>query len=204
MYSSEKQPEEMTMETGVDTECCCVGEDSCCCSAGEDGEKERSPGDELTAEDELNSLRIRLEEQTNLAAEYFNSLARVQADYDNFKRRTRQEKEDLYKYASEQLIVALLPVLDNFDRAMAAEAKGVEDFKSGVEMIHRQLWNVLHEEGLALVPAVGEPFDPKWHEAVMQEESDEHPENTVLLELQRGYQLKEKLIRVSMVKISKP
>ncbi|MDF9409293.1 nucleotide exchange factor GrpE [Pelotomaculum isophthalicicum JI] len=155
------------------------------------------------AEEELTSLQSQLEEQKARADDYYNRLARVQADYENYRRRTRQEKEEFFKYASEQLIVALLPVLDNFGRALAAESQSIENFKPGVEMIYRQLQDVLQAEGLAPVPAVGEQFDPVKHEAVMQEESDEHPDNTVIEEFQRGYYLKEKVIRPAMVKVAK-
>ena len=194
MDNSEKQPEDIEQKLT-----CCDGEDE---PAEESTAAETAPAEPAVEEDAV-LLREQLAEQTKLAEDYFNRLARVQADYDNFKRRTRQEKEDFYKYASEQLIVALLPILDNFDRAVATEGGSIESFKAGVEMIHRQLWDRLREEGLTAVPAVGEAFDPLLHEAVMQEESDEYPENTILEEFQRGYLLKERLIRVAMVKISK-
>lgn len=138
-----------------------------------------------------------------LAEEYFNRLIRLQADFENFRRRTRQEKEDLWKYAAEQLVMALLPVLDNFERAIKSEVKSVEDFKAGVEMIYRQLQDVLGAEGLSPIPAVGEQFDPSRHEAVMQEETAKHPENTVLAELRQGYYLKDKVIRPALVKVAK-
>ncbi|MCL2766271.1 MAG: nucleotide exchange factor GrpE [Peptococcaceae bacterium] len=192
MSFSEKQP------TDTDQN---IDENTCCCNEVVEPDAVE-PAAATAADEDIVILKEKLTEQTKLSEEYFNSLARVQADYDNFKRRTRQEKEDFFKYASEQLMVALLPVLDNFDRAMAAEGGDVEDFKAGVEMIHRQLWDVLRDEGLVSVPTVGEMFDPMVHEAVMQEASDEYQENTVIAEFQRGYLLKEKLIRVAMVKVS--
>lgn len=186
-----ERPDDNVMICGEqDKTCACPGQAHADAAAGENGENE------------LASLRSRLAEQEQRAEDYFARLARVQADYENYKRRTGQEKEEYYKYASEQLIVALLPVLDNFDRALAAESLSVDDFKSGMEMIYRQLQSVLQAEGLEPVPAVGEPFDPVKHDAVLRGESDEYPENTVIEELQRGYYLKEKVIRVSMVKIS--
>jgi len=138
-----------------------------------------------------------------LAEEYYNRLIRLQADFENFRRRTRQEKEDLWKYAAEQLVVALLPVLDNFERALEAGGKSVEDFKAGIEMIYRQFQDVLRAEGLSPIPAVGERFDPARHEAVMREESVDYPENVVLAELRRGYCLKDKVIRPVLVKVAK-
>ena len=153
--------------------------------------------------EDISTLQKQLEEQTIRADDYYSRLVRLQADYENFRRRTRQEKEDLYKYASEQLVVRLLPVLDNFDRALAAEGESLQDFKSGVEMIYQQLQDVLSEEGVTAIPAVGEPFDPAKHEAVLREDSAEYPENTIIEEFRRGYALKDKVIRPSMVKVAK-
>ena len=182
MNCSEKQPDDMEQKQTTDN-CCCDGVSDP--DAAEPAAADQA-ATEPAADEEVVLLKEKLAGQTKLAEDYLNSLARVQADYDNFKRRTRQEKEDFYKYASEQLIVSLLPVLDNFDRAIAAESSVLEDYKAGVEMIHRQLWDVLREEGLNGVPTVGEAFDPTMHEAVMQEESDDYPDNTVLEEFQRG------------------
>lgn len=148
-------------------------------------------------------LRKLLSEQTTRAEDYYDRLIRLQADYENFRRRTRQEKEEFYKYASEKLISALLPVLDNFERALTAEGDSIEAFKSGVQMIYKQLQEVLAAEGVKPVPAVGEQFDPLKHEAALKAESAEHPDNTVLEELRRGYYLKDKVIRPAMVKVAK-
>jgi len=165
---------------------------------------EASDGEVLAEPDDPLLLRQALAEQTTRAEEYFDRLARLQADYENFRRRTRQEKEDFYKYASEKLISALLPVLDNFERALTADqGSSVESYKSGVQMIFRQLQEALAAEGLAPVPAVGEQFDPQKHEAALRDESGEHPDNTVLEELRRGYYLKDKVIRPAMVKVAK-
>ncbi|OPY56383.1 MAG: heat shock protein GrpE [Pelotomaculum sp. PtaU1.Bin035] len=159
--------------------------------------------DIIVEETELSVLQSQLAEQKALADDYYNRMVRIQADYENYRRRTRQEKEDFYKYASEQLILALLPVLDNFERALSAESESIESFKSGVEMICRQLQDILADEGLKPVPSVGETFDPAWHEAVLQAESAEHPDNTVIEEFRRGYCLKDKVIRPAMVKVAK-
>jgi len=148
-------------------------------------------------------LRELLVEQTKRADENYDRLIRLQADYDNFRRRTRQEKEEIYKYASERLITAMLPFLDNFDLALSAEGNTVESFKSGMEMIHKQLLDVLAGEGFAEIPAVGEQFDPTRHEAVQRAESTEHPDNTIVEEFRRGYFLNDKVIRASMVKVVK-
>jgi molecular chaperone GrpE len=173
-------------------------------AAGENPEEK--PVEEPPAEghnvQELKALVEKLEQEK---AELVNLTQRVQADFDNFRRRTRGEKEELIKYASEGVITKLLPVLDNFERALAALQDKGEDksYLEGVEMIYRQLYQVLTNEGLEAVPSIGCPFDPNCHEAVMQVESDGAPHDTVLEEFQKGYRLKGKLIRPSMVKVAK-
>lgn len=147
-------------------------------------------------------LKKLLDVQTNKAQDYYDRLLRLQADFENFRRRTRQEKEDFYKYASEQMVVALLPVLDNFSLALAAEGDTIDGFKAGVQMIHKQLLDVLAAEGVTPIQAVGEPFDPARHEAVAQDNSGKHPANTVVEEFRRGYCLRDKVIRPSMVKVA--
>lgn len=138
------------------------------------------------------------------ADDYYNRLQRLQAEFDNFRKRTLKEKEELVKYASERVIGELLPVIDNFERALEA-AKNSQDFSAlaqGVEMIFRQLGSVLGKEGLTPIEAVGQVFDPNLHEAIMQVDSEEHPANTVVEEVQKGYYLKDKVLRPSMVKVS--
>ncbi|WP_245850667.1 nucleotide exchange factor GrpE [Paenibacillus herberti] len=129
---------------------------------------------------------------------------RAQADFDNFRRRTQKEKEELGQYASSKLLTQLLPIVDNFERAMAA-ASGTGDSESlakGVDMIFRQLQGVLEQEGLKAMDTVGQSFNPEFHQAVMSVESDEHEEGTVVEELQKGYTLKDKVLRPAMVKVS--
>lgn len=146
-------------------------------------------------------------ELTKLTAEveeYKERLLRAQADFDNFRRRTQKEKEELAKYASSVLITALLPVIDNFERALSTGTENIDvsSYTKGVEMIFRQLEGVLKAEGLEAMESVGQPFNPEFHQAVMQVESDEHEEGIVVEELQKGYQLKDKIIRPAMVKVS--
>lgn len=152
---------------------------------------------DVAASSEVAELRQQVEEHQQ-------RLLRVQADYDNFRRRTRLEKEDYLKYASADLIEKLLPVLDNFERALAA-AQGGDDYEAlfkGVDMIFRQFQGVLEQSGLAAMEATGQAFNPEFHEAVMTEESDDHEEGIVLEELQKGYMFKDKVIRPAMVKVS--
>lgn len=170
-----------------------------------DQTKTDQSGPAITKENsELEKLNRQLDEKTREAEELVNRLARLQADYENFRRRTKNEKTEYLKYAGEQLITALLPVLDNFELALAAKAEPGENFINGVKMIYRQLQEVLQKEGLTALPAVGEQFDPTKHEAVMQVDNADQPENTVLEELRRGYALHGKIIRAAMVKVAKP
>lgn len=129
---------------------------------------------------------------------------RTQADFDNYRKRTLKEKEDFAKYASSKLITELLPIIDNFDRAIAAagDSPEIESFAKGVSMIFRQFEGVLKAEGLEAMEAVGQQFNPEFHQAIMQVESDEHEEGIVVEEVQKGYMLKDKVLRPAMVKVS--
>ncbi len=145
---------------------------------------------------ELAKLRVEAEEHQQ-------RFLRAQADFDNFRRRTLKEKEDLAKYASMKLVTELVPVLDNFERALATAPQGeAESFTKGVEMIFRQFESVLQAEGVTAMNAVGQPFNPDFHQAIMQVESEEHEEGIVVEEVQKGYMLKDKVLRPAMVKVS--
>nr|WP_232101892.1 nucleotide exchange factor GrpE [Paenibacillus sp. URB8-2] len=139
-----------------------------------------------------------------LADDYQGRVLRVQADYDNFRRRTLKEKEELAQYATSKLVTELLPVLDNFERALATAPAGSDSdaFAKGVNMIFRQLDGVLKSEGLTPMESVGQPFNPEFHQAIMQVESDEYEEGIVTEEVQKGYLLKNKVLRPAMVKVS--
>ncbi|MHB1418921.1 MAG: nucleotide exchange factor GrpE [Bacillota bacterium] len=130
---------------------------------------------------------------------------RLQADFENFRRRSRREQEQIVKFAAEKVICGLLPVLDNLERALTASVQtgDLSSLVAGVEMIYRQLLGALEREGLHPVPAVGQQFDPMYHEAVMQVTTGDSEENTVVEELQKGYTLGDKVIRPAMVKVAK-
>jgi len=167
-----------------------------------------------TIQEEANETTLNEEEveQGNLEAEQLkkqleeanNKLLRVQADYDNFRKRTQREKEELAKYASAKLVENLLPAVDNFDRALsvAAESGDYVALAKGLDMIFRQLMSTMEAEGLTVMNAVGTPFNPEFHQAVMTVETDEYEEGIVVEELQKGYMLKDKVIRPAMVKVS--
>lgn len=161
--------------------------------------------EESAADETVDAGSKELQEAKALADENYQRYLRAQADFDNFRRRTTKEKEDLAKFASMKLVSDLVPVLDNFERAIAANTAedANESFAKGVDMIYRQFLGVLEQEGLAAMNAVGQPFNPELHQAVMQVESDEYEEGIVVEELQKGYTLKERVLRPAMVKVSK-
>ena len=130
---------------------------------------------------------------------------RLTAEFQNYRRRTEKEKSDIYKFANEKFITELLPVLDNIERALLS-IQGAEDHGAvvdGVNLIKKNFDEFLKKEGVEVIEAVGTPFDPNYHHAVLSEESEEHEEGVVLEEYLKGYKLKEKVIRPTMVKVSK-
>ncbi|MCM3171032.1 MULTISPECIES: nucleotide exchange factor GrpE [Paenibacillus] len=159
---------------------------------------------EAQAEEMVGQEQGEIARLTAEAEEHQQRFVRAQADFDNFRRRTQKEKEELAKYASMKLITELVPVIDNFERAMATVPEGTESesFSKGIQMIFRQLESVLNNEGLTAMETVGQPFNPEFHQAIMQVESDEYEEGTVVEEVQKGYMLKDKVLRPAMVKVS--
>ncbi|MEH7111983.1 nucleotide exchange factor GrpE [Neobacillus niacini] len=141
---------------------------------------------------------------TNKLEEADNRYLRLQADFDNFRRRTRLDIEAGEKYKAQKLVTELLPVLDNFERGLKIEADN-EQTKSllqGMEMVYRSLVDALKKEGVESIDAVGKEFDPNFHQAVMQGEDEGFGSNIVTEEFQKGYMLKDRLIRPSMVKVN--
>ena len=134
-------------------------------------------------------------------AEGAERMKRLQADFENFRRRTRQEKEELSNLVVQDFIKELLPMLDNFDRAMAAEATDAAKFQQGVEMIYNQLAEILKNRGMELIDTKEAKFDPNFHQAVMRVENPELEDETIAMELQKGYMVKGKVIRPSMVQV---
>lgn len=137
-------------------------------------------------------------------AELNERLLRVQADYDNFRRRSRIEKEADAKYRSQHVIEALIPVIDNFERALQVkpEADEAKALLQGMEMIYRQFQETMKNEGVEVIETVGQKFDPHLHQAVMQVEEDGFEQDQIVEELQKGYKLKDRVLRPSMVKVN--
>jgi len=155
------------------------------------------PPEEAALLEELDNLK----EQND---EYFSRLQRLQADFENFKRRTKIQNEDFAKYASADIIRELLDISDNLDRAaQALKANGVESVYEGIGLIHDQLCNILSRNGVRRIESAGELFDPRVHEAVMSVNEASLQENVITEEIQKGYKLYDKVIRPSKVKVNR-
>jgi molecular chaperone GrpE len=134
-------------------------------------------------------------------AELQERVLRTQAELQNFRRRVEKERMELSEYASMEAVRALLPILDDFERALKAE-NGGGDYAKGMELIHQRLFGQLQKLGLEPIESAGQTFDPHVHHAVEMVETDEAPDQTVLAEFQRGYNFKGRLLRAAMVKVA--
>ncbi len=143
---------------------------------------------------------VKIDPKDQKIKELTESLQRLQAEFENFKKRTDKEKQDFCKYAEKELMVELLPVLDNFELALK-NTKDNSEFIKGVELIYAQLVSGLEKKGLKIIETQGK-FDPHKHEVLLQEESDKDS-GEILEELQKGYQLNETILRTAKVKVSK-
>ena len=130
-------------------------------------------------------------------------LARLQAEFENARKRTAREQQEFREYAVADALKALLPTLDSFERALQTSASDKSEFRGGVDLIYKQLQDALLKLGLRPIPAKGEPFDPHLHQAVEMVDTKEAEDHHVLDELQRGYKLKDRLLRPSMVRVAR-
>jgi len=155
-------------------------------------------------EDELSRLREALEAKTREAEALQERSLRVMAEFDNARKRAAREREEYTRYANESLLRELLPVLDNFDRALhaARSEPAAAAVAAGVELIQRELLRVLEKFGVTAFDSVGQPFDPTRHEAVARVHAPEHPEMTVVAETARGYLLNGRVLRPAMVTVA--
>jgi molecular chaperone GrpE len=166
----------------------------------EDSEEQMVETEEITVEEPIGAL----EESGRLASEYLDHLQRLQAEFDNYKKRVDREKKELIEYASAELVSELIDIMENLERGVES-AKGSDDIDSivkGMEMVSTQLKDILGSRGLRPIEAVGKKFDPHYHEAMMMTPTDEYPYNTVIEEFQQGYMIKDKVIRYSRVRVS--
>jgi molecular chaperone GrpE len=175
--------------------------------------KQNGDATELDLEHELPSAEseagaasaVDLEELEKLRAErasYLDRLARLQAEFDNFRKRSVKEQQDFRDYALAEALKSLLPILDSLDRALKTSGLSVKDFHSGIELIDKQFHDALAKLGVEPVPAEGEVFDPNLHQAVQMVDTDEVADNHVIDELQRGYRIKDRLLRPAMVRVA--
>ena len=156
------------------------------------------PEVEATIEEEFAKLKAEYQEQ-------YDQMLRKIAEYDNAKKRAERRAEESSKYAVEGVIKDIIPIIDSVERAIAStnESKDFDALREGIQLIHKQLLDSLQRRNVNPVEAIGENFDPTRHEAIMHVESDEVPENAVIEEFQRGYTLHDRVIRPSMVSVSK-
>jgi len=125
------------------------------------------------------------------------------AEFDNYRKRIERERRDASDYAAMDVLQDVLPIVDDFERALQVEAPGSESFKSGLEIIHRALLDLLRKRGVTTIEAVGADFDPHIHQAVAYEDAPDKRDGEVIAEFRRGYRLGEKLLRPAMVKVAK-
>ena len=155
---------------------------------------------------ELESLKNELEAEKKKSKDYFDRFLRLQAEFDNAKKRIQREQLEFVKYANEQIIVELLGILDDLERSVEARETNHQDpeaFLKGIEMILSHVYELLKKNNVHPIEAKGKIFDPHFHEALMQVENNQLPENTIVEELQKGYMLGDRVIRTTKAKVSK-
>ncbi|QOR68986.1 nucleotide exchange factor GrpE [Cytobacillus suaedae] len=154
--------------------------------------------------DELTKANEKIADLEQQVQESENKLYRVQADFENFKRRVRLDQEAAQKYRAQSLISDMLSSIDNFERAMKIDAEDdkMKTLLQGMDMVYRGLIEALKNEGVEIIESVGQQFDPQLHQAVMQVEDSEYDSGVVIEEFQKGYKLKDRVIRPSMVKVN--
>ncbi|MBC1932604.1 nucleotide exchange factor GrpE [Listeria seeligeri] len=160
--------------------------------------------EENVTEDTLTEDQAKILELENKLDEMESRYLRTQADFDNVKKRHVAELDAKQKYRSQSLAQDLLPALDSFEKALAtkAEHEEVKQILKGMEMVYNQILVAFEKEGIEVIPAVGEQFDPNFHQAVMQDSDENAASNEITAELQKGYKLKNRVIRPSMVKVN--
>ena len=177
--------------------------------------KENSESSDITetksGEDTLDDPIKELEEQLNAkeeeAKETYDRLLRVSAEFENYKKRSAREMEDFRKFANQSLLKEMLSVVDNLELAINSaneKHKSESSLKEGLNLTLKEILRVFEKFNVTPIESKGKTFDPTYHEAVMQEETDEHPENTVISEMQKGYLIHDRLLRPAMVVVAKP
>lgn len=161
-------------------------------------EQEETP---VESSDEINEKYNKLQEEYDKLNQQYIRLA---ADFDNYRKRQEHERENLIKYGKETALKSLLEVLDNFERGQKAleKVEDCEKVKESFNLVHKQVIDAMTKLGLEEIKAIGEEFDPNFHEAVMQTPTSDHPEHTVINELQKGYKIGDKVLRPTLVNVA--
>ena len=162
-----------------------------------------SPSGEQAAAKDAASLEAELEKVRAERAAYLDRAARLQAEFDNFRKRNAKEQQEYREYALAEALRQLLPILDSLDRAVKTDAASLQDFQSGIELIDKQFHDALAKLGVQPIATEGAAFDPNLHQAVQMVDTDDAEDNHVLDELQRGYKLKDRLLRPAMVRVAR-
>ncbi|MBC8253292.1 MAG: nucleotide exchange factor GrpE [Ardenticatenia bacterium] len=154
--------------------------------------------------DPLAALQSELEKAQAQAAEYLDGWQRARAEFANLKKRVEAEREEIRYRSNEELLLKVLPVVDDFERAFQELPPEMEDaaWVSGITMISNKLHKLLGSENVAPLEAAGKPFDPQWHQAMMQEETEDYPDGICIEEIQRGYRLGDRVLRPALVKVA--
>ena len=158
--------------------------------------------EETAIMEDVEELQKKLEESTAKSEEYLDRLRRTMAEFDNFRKRTQKEKEQIFDRGAKDVVEQILPVIDNFERALMGSEDKENSFAKGVEMIYKQLIGALESLGVQEIEACGRPFDPNYHNAVTHVEDDNFGDNEVIEVFQKGYKYKDAVIRCSMVKVA--
>ena len=198
--AAEKQAEEVSEaeETEAETEAAESGE-----QAEETEESEAEYGQEAPADEKKGFFKKKKDKKDEQIEELNDKLKRQMAEFDNFRKRTEKEKTQMYDMGAKSIIEKILPVIDNFERGLAAvpEEQREDAFVVGMDKVYRQMLTELDASGVKPIEAVGQEFDPNFHNAVMQVESEEYDSGVVAQELQKGYMYKDSVVRHSMVAV---
>jgi len=166
--------------------------------SGDETAAQASSGATAPAEPQSELEQLRAER-----AAYLDRAARIQAEFENFRKRNAKAQQEYRDYALADALRTLLPILDSLDNALKTNAASLEDFHAGIELIDKQFHDVLAKLGVEPVPAEGAAFDPNVHQAIQMVDTDEAEDNHVIDELQRGYRLKDRLLRPAMVRVAR-
>ena len=168
-----------------------------------DEQEEETPGSSTSAEARPSTIPGEFQKLKEERDALLDRLARLQAEFENARKRAAKEQQEFKDFAIADAIRALLPVVDSFERALRSSADQPTEFRGGIELIYKQLRDALNKLGVLVIPAVGTVFDPRVHEAIEMVDRTDVPDHQVIEELQRGYKLKDRLLRPAMVKVAR-